>query len=71
MKVSAVFGCPNLYLFIFKVGTVFLAFLLAGVPGNKLGEYITSRSKSPTLSATICNICFILTTTGAACTWTC
>jgi hypothetical protein len=52
----------------YLVGLVFLAVLLAGIPGNKLGEWLTKRSRNPVMSIGWCNVWFMASTAGAACT---
>jgi MFS family permease len=48
------------------VGLVFLAVLLAGIPGNKMGEWLTKRSRNPVTSIGWCNVWFMASTAGAA-----
>jgi len=49
------------------VGVVFLAVLLAGIPGSKLGSYLTVRlGNNPVHSVLWCNVCFVTATALAA-----
>ena len=46
--------------------------VLAGaIPGTKLGEVVTRRFGNPLYSLMVCYLCFIITTTVAASTYTC
>jgi len=60
----------SLLLFYFSqssVGAVFLAVLLAGIPGSKLGSFLTTRlAGGPRASVLLCNACFIGATALAA-----
>ena len=49
-----------------SVGLVFLAVLLGGIPGSKLGSFLTAVLHSPVHSLILCNIGYIVTTGAAA-----
>ena len=52
--------------FSLTVGIVFLAVLLGGIPGSKLGSFLTAVLHSPVQSLVLCNIGYIVTTGAAA-----
>jgi hypothetical protein len=54
--------------FAFEVGVVFMAVLLSGFPGSKLGCWLTTRLGNPVQSVMLCNAFFIVSTSLAACT---
>ena len=56
----------SLHHIILAVGTVFLAVLLAGIPGSKMGSWLVLRLKNPVISVMLCNVGFIVATALAA-----
>ena len=64
---AACFISLLLSIFQSSVGAVFLAVLLAGIPGSKLGSFLTTRlAGGPRASVLLCNVCFIGATALAA-----
>jgi MFS-type transporter involved in bile tolerance (Atg22 family) len=49
-----------------EIGLVFFAVLLAGIPGSKIGNWLTIKVRNPVASVMVCDIFFIIVTTLAS-----